>query len=245
VRLPERLAKQIGDAKKLGDVQGLHSTRSACESLSEKATGLASLTENVLDAIADQDLEFQKKHEKVCLSAMASTDALVNCRSAVSVSRERLKTAGKVTAGLARRLDEATSEMAQLSKPIAEIESGIPHLEGTPLAQEPSVRELHSLLEQLEQIKVDTAATISAARAAADAQKADVWVGEIALRRDPKISAEAALAPLREPFEQVRASLADLTARRSSLFQRVEAAHVQFEAARGAASSYVSRSRLT
>ena len=103
--------------------------------------------------------------------------------------------------------------------------------------------ELRMLIDQLEQIKVDSAATVGAARSMADEQKGDETIGEQLLRRGKgsDVPIETVLAEYMKPFSEVQAGLGALQARRAVLFEQVRKQHELFVRARGAASSFEAR----
>ena len=198
----------------------------------------------MLDEESKKDEQLLSDHPNlsaVALQSLRSTYPLQACRSAVSDAAERLRKSVEVTKGLSTRMDAAMSDLFFLRQPVEEIEEQMPHLDGTPLAEEPCVLALRDLIEQLEQIKIDCAAMLGAARESADSQRSEMLsvIEQRVLVEGAQV--ETVFATLLEPFEQLRSSLDDVLQRRARLLDSIAVEHTRFTDAKGAASAYPAR----
>ena len=132
-----------------------------------------------------------------------------------------LEQAGEVTLRLEERLIKSRADIEATDLPVAELEVMLPHLDGTPLEQEDCVIALRRLLDQLEALATDSAASIAAARAMLQQTENDPAVGEELLNRAEGVTVEAALQAKMAPFEGVRSGLAEQQGRRRQLLAEV------------------------
>ena len=152
--LPPATRQKVLAAKALGTASKLNELRVQCEASQKEALELATLASNVLDEEGKRDEELLKELPTANLASMRSTYNLQMVRSSVTDASERLNKSVTVTSDLCARFDASLDKLAAITPSIEEIEHSMPHLDGTPLDQEPCVLALRSLIEQLEQIKV-------------------------------------------------------------------------------------------
>ena len=148
------------------------------------------------------------------------------------------------------RLDAALEEIELLTHSMDEIEGMMPHLDGTPLEQEPCVKALRKLIEDLDQIKVDSAAQMVVLREKAEYQQKDASLGEELVQavkggggsRERSIDAvDEVLKRRMSEFEIIDADLGALHNRSSKLIKEVDVQKKLFEKATAKAKSYGAR----
>ena len=237
--LPEHTKSKVVKAKGTATVQQLFELRGECESCEVEAASLIDLLEAMLKTESEKDQTLTDEVPAANLSSMRSSMALTTCRSTVSAAAEKVKTANSVTKKLGTRLDAAMDDLTALTPSIHEIEAQMPHLDGTPLEEEPCVGALRTLLESLDQIKVDSAATLGSARQMADEQRNETERLGVALLGGGASS--DVLTEAMGVFEGVQASLRALHARRETLLDEVGVQHDLLMRAQGAASNYTVR----
>ena len=148
------------------------------------------------------------------------------------------------------RLDAALEEIELLTHSMDEIEGKMPHLDGTPLEQEPCVKALRKLIEDLDQIKVDSAAQMVVLREKAEYQQKDASLGEELVQavkggggsRERSIDAvDEVLKRRMSEFEIIDADLGALHNRSLTLISQVDVQKKLFDKATAKAKSYGAR----
>ena len=148
------------------------------------------------------------------------------------------------------RLDAALEEIELLTHSMDEIEGMMPHLDGTPLEQEPCVKALRKLIEDLYQIKDDSTAQMDVLREKAEYQQKDASLGEELVQavkggggsRERSIDAvDEVLKRRMSEFEIIDADLGALHNRSSKLIKEVDVQKKLFEKATAKAKSYGAR----
>ena len=123
--------------------------------------------------------------------------------------------------------------------------AGLPHLDGTPLEEEPCVPALRTLLESLEGMKGDAAATLAAAQAQRADEEATGSLAAALVNRPDGVSADAhaaaTLASAMGVYTAVESSMAEAHARREALLDEVATQQQLFMAAQSEAGNYAAR----
>ena len=159
--LPEHTRSKLAKAKATCSTSQLFDLRAECENCEGEANSLIELLDGLLKQETEKDAALTEEVPNVNLSSLRSSMALATCRSTVTAAAEKVKTAVSVTSSLGARLDAAISDLHAISPSISEIEAQMPHLDGTPLEQEPCVGALRSLLDSLEQVRHAAAQTLN------------------------------------------------------------------------------------
>jgi hypothetical protein len=244
--LPPEVLKKVNEAKQLGNAETLQQLRMQCEKAEADAEQPAVLAQSILDKEEEEDKKFVAEQTSLSnpegkLASLKTTEDLTMCRSKLSDRKSQFVKAKDVTKKLCKRMDEELDSLMLITKSIAEIEAEMPHLDGTTLEQEPCVGELRSLIQQLEQLKIDSSATLGAAKAQADAQERDLSLCERVLDRAEGESRHQLLDECMQPLNEVRRSLFAINHRRAGLLRHVETEHKKFREASVAEASYPER----
>jgi hypothetical protein len=166
----------------------------------------------------------------------------VRSRARLAQCRTRLRTAADVTRGLKSRLCAAEPGIEAIEAPLERLHASLPHLDGTPLEAEPCVPALRKLLDDLDGLKADGAASLAAAHAAEQQQRGSaVRLGEGLLLRQLAGTLEEAMAELLAPLEAMERDAAERDVRRAELLHRLAEQARVFETARSDASSFEAR----
>jgi len=246
MHLPPEVLKKVNEAKQLGSAETLQQLRMQCEQAEEKAELPAVFAQSILDREEEEDKKFVAEQSSLPnpegkLASLKTSEDLTMCRSKLSDRKSQFDKAKEVTKGLCKRMDEELDSLMLITKSIAEIEAEMPHLDGTTLEQEPCVGELRSLIQQLEQLKIDSSATLGAAKAQADAQERDLSLCERVLDCAEGESRHQLLDECMQPLNEVRRSLFAINHRRAGLLCHVETEHKKFREASVAEASYPER----
>jgi len=246
MHLPPEVLKKVNEAKQLGSAETLQQLRMQCEQAEEKAELPAVFAQSILDREEEEDKKFVAEQSSLPnpegkLASLKTSEDLTMCRSKLSDRKSQFDKAKEVTKGLCKRMDEELDSLMLITKSIAEIEAEMPHLDGTTLEQEPCVGELRSLIQQLEQLKIDSSATLGAAKAQADAQERDLSLCERVLDCAEGESRHQLLDECMQPLNEVRRSLFAINNRRAGLLCHVETEHKKFREASVAEASYPER----
>jgi hypothetical protein len=127
-----------------------------------------------------------------------------------------------VTAKLSSRLDAALPSILRLDPPLETLEASLPHLDGTPLAAEPCVPSLRSLLDSLDQLKASAAALVERARQGhAEARESAALSVALLAGKGGPMGVEGAAAVAREPFERVEGEYAQRQQQRVKMLEEV------------------------
>ena len=238
--LPPHTKSTVQQAKAVCNISALLTLRTQTEKVGDEANELRKLVETILAEEEKADREFKQELPQADLNTLPSSVELQALRSRVSELKTKLEKSADVTKELGERFDAAIDDMQALEPPIDEIESQMPHLDGTPLADEPCVVVLRSLTKELADIPTDMAATLGAAQQHADAHQQDSSVAE-KIRQASAEEHAGLVDSYMEQFTTTQAALQALQARRSTLLGQVESEHVKFVQAKGDASSYPER----
>ena len=132
--------------------------------------------------------------EQLASHGVASSTLLGACRARLAQCKTRLRTAADVTSGLKTRLNAAVGEAGAIEVPLEALHAALPHRDGTPLEVEPCVPTLHKLLDDLDGLKADSAASLAAAHAAEQQQQREAHLGERLLQQQLAGTIEQATA---------------------------------------------------
>ena len=246
-RLPQRLVDKVEQARAKGGLAALRAARGKCDALEADADAASSTADALLAAEDESDAALMRKYEtfdpeKLASGGVNSSILLGTCRSRLAQCRTRLRTAADVTRELTSRLSAAGPGIEAIEAPLEALHASLPHLDGTPLEAEPCVPALRKLLDDLDGLKADGAASLAAAHAAEQQQRgAAVRLGEGLLLRQLAGTLEQAMAELLAPLEAMERDAAEREVRRAELLQRLATQARVFETARSDASSFEAR----
>ena len=244
--LPEALLAKIREVKAGGATAADLDARLA-DAWSKQATAdqKAEMIDTLLKIEDTADAELIGKNPQLTLAALPSSARLGRCRADLADDQERLKQAEKITKGLADRFASARDDVASLDPDEETLVAGLPHLDGTPLEEEPCVPALRTLLESLEGMKGDAAATLAAAQAQRADEEATGSLAAALVNRPDGVSADAhaaaTLASAMGVYAAVESSMAEAHARREALLDEVATQQQLFMAAQSEAGNYAAR----
>ena len=117
-----------------------------------------------------------------------------------------------LSSGLADRFASARDDVASLDPDEETLVAGLPHLDGTPLEEEPCVPALRTLLESLEGMKGDAAATLAAAQAQRADEEATGSLAAALVNRPDGVSADTLRAFVETTVEHSAANISSMLA---------------------------------
>jgi len=250
-RLPTGLEKEITDAKaKTGPKGAMHLLSkmfAECDDLSEETSMMFKVASEMLTSQDEADAMLLSEEPRVQLENLNTTATLTRLRKDIDSLKERMDKAEQVTRELRIRFHEAAPELGMIDKPLKDLESKMPHLDGTPLEVEPCVPALYALFEQLDELKAESAAAIAAAKALRDAAcSADSLdtLGEELHRlslSSSEVSLDAVVDERMEGFKAVSSDCDERQEKRVKLLKQVEEQHAIFKTAKCAATEFYER----
>ena len=219
---------------------------------------LSSMKTSMTLQVSSNSCSTRQQHPPAALTTPPLPPLLQTLRSTVTAAKDMITKPGRncpatreTTKKQGERLDAALEEIEQLTHSMDEIEGMMPHLDGTPsLEQEPCVKALRKLIEDLDQIKVDSAAQMVVLREKAEYQQKDASLGEELVQavkggggsRERSIDAvDEVLKRRMSEFEIIDADLGALHNRSSKLIKEVDVQKKLFEKATAKAKSYGAR----
>jgi hypothetical protein len=248
-RLPQRLVDKVEQVRAAGGLAALRALRGKCDALEADAAAAAGTADALLASEDESDAALMREYhdfdpEKLATGGNASSGLLGACRARLAQCRTRLRTAADVTKGLVNRLATGLPSLEAIEAPLEELQASLPHLDGTPLEAEPCVPALRKLLDDLDGLKADGAASLAAAHQAEQRQRGEaVQLGEGLLVHHLAGTLEEAMAELlaSSGLEQLERDAKERSARRAELLRRLAEQARVFETARSDAHSYEAR----
>ena len=248
-RLPQRLVDKVEQVRAAGGLAALRALRGKCDALEADAAAAAGTADALLASEDESDAALMREYhdfdpEKLATGGNASSGLLGACRARLAQCRTRLRTAADVTKGLVNRLTTGLPSLEAIEAPLEELQASLPHLDGTPLEAEPCVPALRKLLDDLDGLKADGAASLAAAHQAEQRQRGEaVQLGEGLLVHHLAGTLEEAMAELlaSSGLEQLERDAKERSARRAELLRRLAEQARVFETARSDAHSYEAR----